>query len=36
VFEWLGNVQKFYDKARVEVLDFGELDPDAPVSGMVH
>ena len=36
VFEWLGNVQKFYDKARVEELDFGEPDPDAPVSGMVH
>jgi hypothetical protein len=36
VFEWLGNVQKFYDKAREEELDFGEPDADAPVSGMVH
>jgi hypothetical protein len=36
VFEWLGNVQKFYDKARAEELDFGEPSSDTPSSGMVH
>ena len=36
LFEWLGNVQKFYDKARVEELDFGEPSSDTPPSMTVH